>query len=363
MIPPGHNTSENKWYVNVLTIALGGLILALGLKLFAPFFEPISWAIILALFFFPVNRSIKKFLKKWDGFAAFFMCILIITFIIIPVFILLGALTNEALRVYSEVQGSLHINNLETLTDPDKHPIIHKYFSNIIELVRPHEEALKDAVKDLSKKTGEFFITQGTIIFKNIANLLFKGALMLVTLFYLFRDGERMLDSFKELLPFTDRETENFAKVTYDVLSATLYGNIFTAIIQGGLGVLILWLLDFSAPILWGIIMGLATFIPMVGTALIWVPASIYLFASGLYLKGIILLAFGILVISQIDYFLRPFFISGKTRLNTLFLLFSIIGGLSMFGFLGLILGPIIIALCVSILEIYKIKYLGKAIS
>jgi len=105
---------------------------------------------------------------------------------------------------------------------------------------------------------------------------------------------------------------------------------------------------------LWGIVMGIATFLPMIGTALVWILATLYLFLTGAYLKGLILLLFSALVISQIDYFLRPYFISGKTELHNLFLFFSILGGLHLFGFLGLILGPIIIALCMSVLEFYR---------
>ena len=93
---------------------------------------------------------------------------------------------------------------------------------------------------------------------------------------------------------------------------------------------------------------------------MVWLPATLYLFFAGAYLKGVILLSFSILVISQIDYFLRPYFISGKTELHSLFLFFSILGGLNLFGFLGLILGPIIIALCMSVLEFYRQDLLGR---
>ncbi|RPI50525.1 MAG: AI-2E family transporter, partial [Deltaproteobacteria bacterium] len=186
------------------------------------------------------------------------------------------------------------------------------------------------------------------------------AALMLITLFYIFKDGERMLQTFKDLLPLPEHDVENFAKVMDDVLSATLYGNMLNGFIQASLGVFILWSLDFSASLLWGIIMGFANFIPMIGSALVWFPATIYLLLTGFYLKAAILFVFGILIISQIDNFLRPLFISGKTHIHTLILLFGMLGGLSVFGFLGLILGPILMALCVSILELYRLNSLGR---
>ncbi len=352
--------SQNEKIVGFITAAMGGAILFFGLKLFLPFFEPIAWAIILALFFYPVYRGLRKVLRGSHGLASLGMCILIIAFIIMPVFALLGSLTSEVLRVYGQVQEHIHKGDFSIVPDKDKHPLLYKATTKALETFKTHESGVKDSLSDISKRMGEFFLKQGTVVFKNVANILFKAALMIVTLYYLFRDGERMLQSFTDLLPLPKKEVENFASITSDVLSATLYGNLMTAFIQAALGVLILWFLDFSAPILWGLVMGLSAFIPMVGTALVWLPATIYLFVAGFYLKGAILLTFSVLVISQIDYFLRPYLISGKTQLHSLFLFFSILGGINVLGIIGLILGPIIIALCMAILELYKYHYLGR---
>jgi predicted PurR-regulated permease PerM len=238
--------------------------------------------------------------------------------------------------------------------------MLNKTVTNALDILKTHETKVKEILTDFSKKMGEFFLKQGTAMFKNVASIIFKAALMLITLFYIFKDGERMLQTLKDLLPLPERDVENFEKVMDDVLSATLYGNLLNGVIQASLGVFILWSLDFSAALLWGMIMGFTTFIPMIGPALVWFPATIYLLLTGFYLKAAILLVFGILIISQIDNFLRPLFISGKTHIHTLILLFSILGGLSVFGFLGFILGPILMSLCVSILELYRLNSLGR---
>ncbi|NOR05148.1 MAG: AI-2E family transporter [Deltaproteobacteria bacterium] len=354
------SSRDNNKLVTFLALGLAGLVLAMGLRLFLPFFEPIAWAIILALFFYPIYRWIRRTLKVSEGLASLGMCILIIAFIIIPVFALLGSLTTEVIRVYTEVQEDLHTGDFNIVPDRDKFPILNKTVTNALDILKTHETRVKEILIDLSKKMGEFFLKQGTVMFKNVASIIFKAALMLITLFYIFKDGERMLQTLKDLLPLPKRDVENFAKVMDDVLSATLYGNLLNAVIQGSVGVFIMWSLDFSAALLWGMIMGLTTFIPMIGPALVWLPATIYLFLAGFYLKAAILLVFSILIISQIDYFLRPLFISGKTQIHTLILFFSILGGLSVFGFLGLILGPILMALCVSILELYRLNSLGR---
>ena len=354
------NNGCNNKLVTFLALGLAGLILATGLKLFLPFFEPIAWAIILGLFFYPVYKWIRRTLKVSEVLASLGMCILIIAFIIIPVFALLGSLTTEVIRVYTEVQGHLHSGDFNIVPDKDASPMLNKTVTNALDILKTHETKVKEILTDFSKKMGEFFLKQGTVMFKNVASIIFKAALMLVTLFYIFKDGERMLQTFKDLLPLSKSDVENLVKVMDDVLSATLYGNMLNAFIQGSLGFFIMWMLDFSAPLLWGMIMGFTTFIPMIGPALVWLPATIYLLLAGYYLKAAILLAFSILIISQIDYFLRPLFISGTTQIHTLILFFSILGGLSVFGFLGLILGPILMALCVSILELYRLNSIGQ---
>ncbi len=346
--------SETNRLAYVITLCLSGLILSLGLMLFSPFFEPIAWAIILVLFFYPVYERLCGIFHNNTVAASLVMCVLIVAFIVIPVFGLMASLSTEVMRVFSEVQEYLQRGDFFVVPDESRHPLLHKLTLNLIASFDGHEDTVRNSIMDFSRAAGQFFFRQGTVIFKNAVSIVFKAALMVVTLFYLFTDGPGWLREFRNLLPVRRHVAEKFINLTADVLSATLHGNLLTGAIQGALGIFILWSLDFSAPLLWGTVLGMGTFIPIVGTAIVWVPATLYLFISGAYLKGTILLAFSLLVISQIDYFLRPLLISGKTQLHSMFLFFSILGGLQTFGFLGLILGPILVALCVSILEVYK---------
>ncbi len=346
----------------IVALSMALLILLGGLRILLPFFEPICWAIILALFFHPIYARLLRLLKGSSALAAFIMCILIITFIIIPVFVLITSLTSEVLRVYASSISHIQSGNFTLVPDEKSYPLMHKIGVQVLKAFKLYGPDLKNTLMDLARNMGEYFLKQGTVVFKNLAAIIFKAALMVVILFYLFTDGEEMLYSFKRLLPLSKTTVDSFMKLTSDVLSATLYGNLLTGAIQAGLGVFIFWLLDFSAPLLWGIILGLGTFIPMIGTAIVWAPASLYLFFTGEYLKGAILLAFSLMVISQIDYFLRPYLISGKTELHNLFLFLGILGGINVFGLLGLILGPMIIALCVSILELYRLNLMEKEI-
>src|SRR4030067_1668199 len=137
------------------------------------------------------------------------------------------------------------------------------------------------------------------------------------------------------------------------MIYATIYGGIVVAIVQGLLGGLIFWILGLSSPILWGTAMAFLSFIPVGGTALIWAPTSLVFIIQGNFLKGIILLLFGALVISMVDNFLRPKLISSKTKIHPLLLFFSVLGGIQAFGMIGLVAGPLIATLCITLIEIY----------
>ncbi len=357
-VPTEEPWTERLSGVVALCLALG--ILFCGLWIYLPFFEPICWAIILSLFFHPLYQRLLKLLMGQRVLSSFIMCFLIVAFIIIPVFFLITSLTSEVLRVYTAGMASLQSVHMDLIPDPHQYPTLNKLTIKLLKAFKLYGADLHGTLADLTRSVGEYFLRKGTVVFRNIAVLVFKSFLMLVILFYLFTDGEHMLRSFKDLLPLKKENVERFMKLTSDVLAATLYGNLFTGAIQAGLGIFIFWALDFSAPILWGIILGLGTFVPMIGTAIVWGPASIYLLVTGQYLKGAALLAFSLLVISQIDYFLRPYLISGKTELHNLFLFLGIIGGINVFGLLGLILGPMVIALCMSILELYRMNLLER---
>lgn len=339
-------------------LALGILTLALALLL--PFLEPIIWAAIITLFTFPIYKKLQKRANLSATLAATAMCLIVLTFVIVPVGFLAASLTNETLRLYDSIKTSVQQDPAHLLDTLQQSSVIGDYLAKTLNSYRHHQDKINSFLTDLAQKGSNVFLQQGTLIFKNLASMLFKGGIMLVTLFYLFRDGEKLVATLKALMPFPSQDTERFTRIISDMVTATLYGNLLTGMLQGAMGVLILWLLDFSAPILWGMVMAICTLIPVVGTALVWGPASIILLITGEWIKAIILAGFGMLIISQIDTFVKPLLISGRTSVHNLLLMLSILGGISMFGFLGVILGPIIIALAISILEFYRINYLEQ---
>jgi predicted PurR-regulated permease PerM len=176
---------------------------------------------------------------------------------------------------------------------------------------------------------------------------------MTVALFFLFRDGEQFMETIKALIPFSAKERENILKRMVEMIHATIYGGIVVALVQGGLGGLGFWIVGLSSPAFWGAVMAFLSFIPIVGAFLVWVPAVMILFIQGAYLKALVLLAWCGLLVSLSDNFVRPILISGRTQVHTLLLFFGILGGLKIFGFLGFIAGPLVITICLAIIDIY----------
>ena len=175
----------------------------------------------------------------------------------------------------------------------------------------------------------------------------------LLSLYYLFKDGSHLFRKLKEIIPLQTRERNLLIQRFEDMIYATIYGGILIALIQGVLGGLSFWILGLPSPIFWGSAMALFSFIPIGGTALIWAPAAVILLIGGDVLKGILLLGIGILVISMVDNILKPFFISTRTRIHPLLLFFAVLGGIQAFGLIGLIAGPLIATLFLTLIEIY----------
>lgn len=345
---------EKKRLASFILIVLSLFILAVGAIIFFPFLKSAAWAIIIVLLLYPIYNRLNSFLKDRRAISATIMCIVVVAFIIVPSFFLFSALTEEAIKVYQRLESSRATDMTQVL------PWLARYKETFTKYFPTVNFETRDIFSATSGRVGEFLVQESTLIFKNLLQFLAYLIFTLVITYYLFKEGDRFLTTIQELLPLSRIDAEMFTNRIYKVLIATLRGSLLTACLQAALGGLILWILGFSAPILWGTLMGIATFIPILGASVVWLPAVGYLLVKGSIFKALILAGFGALVISQVDYILRPILISGKAKIHNLLLFFSIIGGLWSFGLLGIFLGPIFVSLAIAVLEIYKLKVLER---
>ena len=178
------------------------------------------------------------------------------------------------------------------------------------------------------------------------------------TLFYLLRDGEEALASLRLWIPLSPEEANQvFSKIS-ETISATLYGHLLASAVQGLLGGLMFWWLGLPAPLMWGTVMALLSVIPVLGAFLIWIPAALFLLLKGSWIKAVILLIWGNFVVGLADNLLYPFLVGKKVRLHPVPVFFAILGGLFTFGVSGLILGPLILAVTIALLKIWRLRIL-----
>jgi predicted PurR-regulated permease PerM len=187
-----------------------------------------------------------------------------------------------------------------------------------------------------------------------LVNALVQTLLVVFTMFYFFRDGEALRHAIYDIVPLEYEQSHEIVMRTKDVIAATIYGVLAISAIQGTLGFLIFLTLGLPSPLLWGVVMFIMSMIPMAGAFIVWVPAALYLLLTGSYVKALVLAVWGVLVIGSIDNFLSPRLVGRRARLHELLIFFSVLGGLRVFGVLGLVLGPVLAAITLALIEVIR---------
>jgi len=282
------------------------------------------------------------------------MTLWVLVVIVLPFTLLMASLAGDIVNFYHQVEEMIKTGQLQAHFERIKEIPLLKW---ILARLGQHidlsgTDPLPFLLKNV-KQISTFIFNQTTLLLKGFSTFVAGFFFTLLSLYYLFKDGSTLFERLKEIAPLPSKEKDLLIQRFKDMISATIYGGILIAVIQGSLGGLSFWVLGLPSPIFWGTAMGLLSFIPIGGTALIWGPAAIILVIGGAVLKGIVLLGIGVFVISSVDYLLRPFFISSRTNIHPLLLFFAVLGGVQAFGLIGLIAGPLIATLFLALVEIY----------
>ncbi len=304
-----------------------------------PFIEIILWAAVMAIVSFPLNLRLRR--RFGPAGSAALTTSAVVLVVLAPLVFVAFSMVNEAAKVARTLPSGVH-----KVLNPDS-AILKKlgHYVDVGPLLDP--QFISEKLKMLA-----------TALASKMAGLL-GGALgigvqiffVLFTLFYLLRDSDRILQNLREWLPLSQIQSEPLLRRTHEVISASLNGVLVIAAVQGALGGVGFLVLGISSPILWGVVMFLMSMIPMVGPFVVWGPAAIWLLASGYWIKATILVAWGAGVIGMTDNLLRPRLVGGKTRLHELVVLFSVLGGLQVFGILGIVIGPVVVAVTIGLLD------------
>lgn len=323
-------------------------------EILSPFLTSILWATLLAMLFYPLFQKLQRLLKKREILSAMIMTLFVVSLIVLPFGLLLTSLSIEAVEVYHKVEEVINSGQLQAQIGKIREiPVLQWIGMRLNQYFDLSPIDLQGLLLKNLQQLSTFLFNQTTKIFKGLSTFLIGFFFTLLSLYYLFKDGNRLFERLKEIVPLPSKEKELLIRRFKDMVYATIYGGILIAIIQGGLGGVAFWILGLSSPVFWGTVMAFLSFIPVGGTALIWGPATILLLIQGALLKGFILLGIGVLIISMVDNLLRPAFISSRTNTHPLLLFFAVLGGIQAFGLIGLVAGPLIVTLFLTLFEIY----------
>jgi predicted PurR-regulated permease PerM len=329
-----------------------------------PYLNPIILALILSILLYPINKKIKQWVKGRKNLAAFLTCALLTLLVVIPLTFVMIALIQQGVQSVTAIYDWIAAGKYQGLIDhpwaqkmielADKYlPDIQKFFPDF----NLQSLKLDQILLGLSSRFGKILVNQGGSLFGNITTLTAKFFLMLFSLFFLVRDQESIFRTTLHLIPLSaSHERKIIEKITAVARSAML-GTLITAAAQGTAGGIAFTIAGLPG-LFWGAMMSFSSLIPFVGTSLIWLPASIYLFLSGRWGYGIFMVLWSILIVGMIDNFIRPLFMKESgSGMSTLVIFFSILGGLSYFGLIGLLYGPLIVGITLVLLYIYSLEF------
>lgn len=321
----------------LITLVLVTILFAVLMK---PFFGAVLWACVLAILFSPLQRFL---LMRWKrrNLAALVTLLACVCIGIIPTLFLVVSFFHQGALLYQQLQSG-QLNPADWLNR------IHQGFPAVQQFLAEFNIDISSINKELASSalSGSHFLAQHAVkLGQSTLSFLVSLGLMLYVLFFLLRDGKKLMHLLVRMLPLgNEREELLLAKVA-EVTRATVKGNLVVALVQGALGGLIFWILGIPSPLLWGVVMVALSMVPVVGAAVIWVPVAIYLFATGSWIQGSILVAFGICIIGLVDNILRPLLVSRDTKMPDYLVLLSTLGGIGLFGLNGFLLGPLVAVL------------------
>lgn len=328
-------------------IVLAGLLTYLVYLVFAPFLVPLVWAVVLAVIFRPVHARIERWLAR-PSLAALTSLVLLTLVLIVPVLLVAGALANQAIDgaqwlLEQQRQGRRPL--LDWLAGLPLEPLV-RWLPVSITM-----DDVSNTILDAARKGARSLADHAGAAVRNVAVSFFSLFVTLLATFYLFRDGRALLAQLRDVLPLDEAYREQLFSIAHNVLYASVLSSLVVAAVQGGLGGLAFWALGLTAPVLWGVVMALLSLLPLLGAWMVWVPAAAVLAAGGQWVKALVLLVVGSLVIGTADNLLRPLLISGRAQLNGLLVFISVLGGVNVFGLVGIVLGPVLVALGVAVVQ------------
>ncbi|MFN3295672.1 AI-2E family transporter [Caldimonas sp.] len=330
------------------------LLLGVSLAFLAilwPFYGAVFWGAILALLFMPLHRRLLRRMPQRPNLAALATLAVCLLIVILPVALITASLVREAAALVARLRsGELDFG---------------RYLQQVLDVLPPWLDdwldrldlgdvaAVQDRLASAAAQISQFIATQALAIGQNTVHFVVSLGIMLYLLFFLLRDGQALSARIRQALPLDEAHKRDLLAKFATVIRATVKGNVVVAVTQGALGGLIFWILGIQGAVLWATLMAFLSLLPAVGASLIWGPVAIYFLATGSFVQAVVLIAFGVFVIGLVDNLLRPILVGKDTKLPDYLVLVSTLGGMSIFGINGFVIGPLVAALFVAAWDLF----------
>jgi predicted PurR-regulated permease PerM len=334
--------AKDKFSFNFFIIILLAVLYLAGLIIW-PFMGFIILAVVIAFATYPLHDFLLHRIKRKNITAAI-MVLLVFLLLLLPAIFLIGELITQGSNALSAVNGE----SLEQVTNKIATRFGFELESNT-DMNEPSE-----IVSLIMTKSQEYLLTQSIDFISSVVDVIVGIVIMFFVLFYLFRDGRQLYKALLETLPLREDHKQSLFGEMQLVTNAVIYGQLVIALIQGVAGGLAFFIFGFNNAVFWGFIVALVSFLPIVGTPIIFFPAGIVKLLAHDYVAGFGIIIFSIVLVMNVDSIVKPLIISERSRLNAALIIIGVIGGLKVFGFMGFIIGPLVLALLFALLQVFR---------
>ncbi|MGH9713547.1 MAG: AI-2E family transporter [Candidatus Acidiferrales bacterium] len=335
--------SSQKRLGSALFYGIVAVLAYLSYLVFEPFLAALAWGIVLVVVFYPVNEWLAR---RWQSTLAAITSTAAVTLIlIVPSLLVMGAFVRQGVSAAQDLQQGIASGHFQWVNDLWMH--IQQRFPD----ANPGD--LSTLLHRYADEAAGYLATRLGAVLRHTAVFLFHLSVTLLAMFYLFRDGDSIVKRLRELLPFEEVHRERMIREARDLIFASVTSTLVAAVVHAVVGGVAFALTGIPAPIFWGVMMGFFSLVPVVGSSLIWGPAAVSLMVGGHIGHGIVLVVICGVLVALVDNVVRPWLISGRAEMGGLVIFISVLGGISVFGMLGIVLGPIVVATTASLLDLY----------
>ncbi len=340
---------DGRFYARVFGLAATALLALLLLNILKPFFESILWAGLLAFLLAPVDAFLARKLGGRPALSALLLTVAGALFVLIPAVVTAVVFAGQATVLVRRLQELADRYRITHASDVFQVPAFDQVFTWIGKFVPVPPEQIQAWTLDGGKALLALLVASSGAFFAGVLGVVVEVGLTLFLLFFFLRDGREMVRRALVLVPMTAERKADLVDHLAAVIRAVALGTLFTAVVQGTLVGISFAFTGLPSPVVFGVLAMLAALVPLVGSSLVWVPAAFVLVAHNRVGAALFLAFWGLVVVSVVDNIVRPLVVSGRAQISTLPVLLGLVGGLATFGAIGIILGPVVIALALAL--------------